>query len=690
MPQDGRDRVLGRVIFAYRADYNLGLSHETHKPSVDILRQIARNLTEMVLAYDMDRNLVFVSPAVETLTGYAIEEIEKANFICWIHPDDQARMLAFWEPLFRGECFRDEEYRLITKDGRVKWVSASWSPILDDSGRQVGVQGREFDLTGRKLAETAVRHSEERLRADEARYRDLFENSPFPMWEEDFSAVKKYLDMLQQAGVQDIRRHLTENRRSLEECTQRVRVLDVNRAARDFYAASSKDELLGGLGAIFDEAAFEVFRDEVATLAGNNSRFQTEFVARTLKNEERLVDMIVSIVESARHDWSRVIVSFFDVTDRKRLEEQLMQSQKMESLGRLAGGIAHDFNNLLTIINGYSDWMLREMDPADPFRQRLGEVRKAGERCSELTQQLLAFGRKQVVRFRSLNLNQLVNESKSMLDRILGDDIQLSTSLASDLGAIEADRGQMHQVLLNLVLNAREAMPAGGSLTIETRNLDDPPRIQLEIRDTGEGMDESTKRHLFEPFFTTKKGSRNTGLGLASVFGIISNAGGRIEVDSRPGGGTAVRIYLPRTQTPAITAPSTSPSEAAARGACAVLVVEDREDVRALTCCMVEQLGYRPIGAGSGAEALEIAQMQQAEPIPLVLTDVVMPGMNGLEVVDELLRLNPKMKTVFMSGYTDAVLTQGGKLDSSIVYLQKPFSLIDLADALRRARESQS
>jgi two-component system cell cycle sensor histidine kinase/response regulator CckA len=663
------------------------LQHQASKPPADILRLITKNLTEMVLAYDLDRKLVFVNPAVETLTGYSMEELEKANFICWIHPDDQPRMLALWEILFQGKSFYEEEYRLVTKDGRVKWVVASWTPILDDSGRQVGIQGREFDLTRRKLAETALRHSEKQLRADEARYRALFENSPFPMWEEDFSDVRCYLDSLEAAGVSDVRGHLTQNRQAVEECVRRVRILDVNRAARDFYAASSKEELLGGLGSIFDDQAFQVFRDEIATLAENHSLFRTEFVARTLKDEERLVDMIVSIVDSAREDWSRVIVSFFDVTDRKRLEEQFVQSQKMESLGRLAGGIAHDFNNLLTVINGYSDWMLHEMEPNNPFRERLAEIHGAGERCAELTQQLLAFGRKQIARPGPLDLNRLIRESNSMLDRVIGDDIQVFTHLAPDLASIEADPSQMHQVLMNLAVNAREAMPAGGTLTIETSNLDEPPEILLEIRDTGQGMDESTRRHLFEPFFTTKKSSKNTGLGLAIVFGIVSHSGGRIEVQSRPGEGTAVRIYLPRIQTVAKEEPRIVPAEYPYRGAGVVLVVEDRREVRTLTCGMLERLGYRAMGAASGAEAVVIARQHQG-PIPLLLTDVVMPGMNGREVVDQLHQIYPRMKVIFMSGYTDRILTDTGKLDPSTEYLQKPFTLNQLAEVLRRADEA--
>jgi PAS domain S-box-containing protein len=374
------------------------LQNNASKPSADVLRLIAKNLTEMVLAYDMGRKLVFVNPAAETLTGYSMDELEKANFIRWIHPDDEHRMVALWEALFQGKPFHDEEYRLVTRDGRVKWVVASWTPILDDSGSQVGVQGREFDITQRKLAEAALRHSEEKLRVDEERYRLLFENSPFPMWEEDFSDIKRYLDSLAAAGIADMPAYLRQHRSEVEECLRRVRILDVNRAARDFYGASSKEDLLAGLDRIFDEPAFEVFREEVSRLAENQTSFQTEFAVRTLRGEERLVDMIVSIVDSARQDWSRVIVSFFDITDRKRLEEQFFQSQKMESLGRLAGGIAHDFNNLLTVINGYTDWILSKIEPGNPFREQLAEVRGAGERCAALTQQLLAFGSKQVVR----------------------------------------------------------------------------------------------------------------------------------------------------------------------------------------------------------------------------------------------------------------------------------------------------
>jgi nitrogen-specific signal transduction histidine kinase/CheY-like chemotaxis protein len=402
---------------------------------------------------------------------------------------------------------------------------------------------------------------------------------------------------------------------------------------------------------------------------------------RTLRGEERLVDMIVSLVDSARDDWSRVIVSFFDVTDRKRLEEQVLQAQKMESLGRLAGGIAHDFNNLLTVINGYSDWMLQEIGADNPLHERLSEVRTAGERCAELTQQLLAFSRKQVVRPGPLDLNDVIREAQGVLRRMMGDDVRIETRLADDLAIVEADRGQMRQVLMNLVGNAREAMPAGGEVTIATSNVEDSDEVLLEVRDTGCGMDESTRQRVFEPFFSTKQGGKNTGLGLAMVFGIVSGCGGRIEAHSQLGEGATFRVYLPRAKRPRAAEPArvTAPEAQGRRGSGPVLVVDDREDVRALACRMLNQLGYRTLSAASGPEALAIARSHE-DPIPLLLTDVLMPGMNGRELADEFCRRYPATKTMFMSGYTDQALSSSGVLEPGTFYLQKPFTIGQLAD----------
>jgi hypothetical protein len=684
---------------ARRAAPQTGLPEMRHNETR--FRLMTKNLTEMVLAYDMGRRLTFANAAAETLTGYSVEELEKRQFICWVHPEDRDRMLGHWDRLFEGKSFYEEEYRLVTKDERLKWVAASWGPIVDDTGRQVGVQGRERDITDRRMAEETLRQSEQSLRVSEERYRTLFEDSPFPMWEEDFSRVKTYLDGLAARGVTDLRRYFSEHREALTECVRRIRILDVNRAARDFYGAADKEELLGDLNQIFDEPAYEIFAEEMAVLSETNSLFRTEFQTHTLQGEERSVSMIVSLVETPNRDWSRVVVTFFDITDRKRLEEQMLQSQKLESLGRLAGGVAHDFNNLLTVINGYSDLLLHGLDDGNPLRHGLAEIHNAGMRGAELTRQLLAFSRKQVAQLRPLSLNALIQESEGMLHRLIGEDIRLVVSLDPSAGTIKGDRGQIHQVLMNLVVNGREAMPHGGTLTIETTNVYLGPGLQavapavlppvegarpyvlLRVGDTGVGMDARTKQRLFEPFFTTKHMSKGTGLGLSTVFGIVTQSGGHISVSSEPGRGSVFSVYLPHLAGAAKVEATAGRRHEAPKGSGAVLVVEDQQDVRHLACLILRGLGYEVLEAADGNEALSIAA-RHGRPIRLLLSDVIMPGLNGKELAAQLTESQPSMKVLYMSGYTDRIMSETGVLDSSVAFLQKPFTPEKLVEMVQR------
>jgi len=650
---------------------------EAFRDSETRFRLMAKNLTDMVLAYDMNRRLTFVNAAAQTLTGYSAEDLERAKFINWVHPEDRDRMLGYWDSLFDGKSFADEEYRLITKDGRVKWVAASWGPILDDNGHQVGVQGREREVTDRRMAEETLRQSEQRHRLNEERYRTLFEDSPFPMWEEDFSRVKEYIAQLKAEGITNLRGYLTAHRPAALECLQRVRVLDVNRAAREFYGAETKEELLGNLDKIFDEAAWEPFCEEIAVLDATNSLFKTEFQARTIRGEERTVSMIVSVA-AAPEAWSRVIVSFFDITDRKRLEEQLLQSQKLESLGRVAGGIAHDFNNLLMVVLGYSELLLSGGAEPEVMELGLNEIKMAGERGAELTAQLLAFSRKQIGQPRPMSLNSLIRESQGMLERVIGEDIALSVSLAPDAWNIRADRGQLHQVLMNLVINGREAMPGGGTLSIITSNAQKDEEagdyMLLEVSDTGIGMDERTRQRVFEPFFTTKPPGKGTGLGMATVFGMVTQAGGHISVESEPGRGTAIRLYFPRHAAPVPAEPAArTPARSALTATGRVLVVEDQREVRVVTCAILRNLGFDVMEAESGEMALEISEAC-ADRIDLLLTDVIMPGMNGRELADRFAARRPRTKVIFMSGYTDRIMSEDGLLDPSVNFLQKPFN----------------
>ncbi len=640
-------------------------------------RSVVSNLSEMVLAFDMERRLTFVNSAVHALTGYTPEDLKRAQFIDWLHPEDRSRMMAHWDLLFAGVGFQEEEYRLLTRDGRVKWMSATWEPILDESGRQVGVQGREREVTEHRMAEETLR-----LRGE--RYRTLFEDSPFPMWEEDFSAVKQFLDGLTAAGVADLRAHLAAHRADAAECVRRIRALDVNRAAREFYGAT-REELLGDLSRLFDDAAYDVACEEFGALAAGCTTFKTEFEARTTRGALRTVAMIVSL-EPAPVDWSRVIVSFLDITDRKLLERELLHAQKLESLGRLAGGVAHDFNNLLMVISGYSDMLLSEGELPEGVQSALAEIRNAGRRGAELTGQLLAFSRKQHGRPRILDVNLLIRESLPMLERLIGADITLVVRLQDAPWNIKADPGQLHQVLMNLVMNAREAMPGGGTLTVDTSNFAgaEGNYLLLEIGDTGHGMDAATRQHLFEPFFTTKRGNSGTGLGLATVFGVVTQAGGHLSVRSEPGAGATFSLYFPQAAGAAPAPPEPVEASPLTRETGAVLVVEDQPEVRRLACRIVRDLGFHVLEAADGRQALSAAEHYRG-PIRLMLTDMVMPGMNGKELAERLAELRPDTRVVFMSGYTDRLPGADGVLDASIVYLQKPFHAQTLSAAIRRA-----
>ena len=380
-----------------------------------------------------------------------------------------------------------------------------------------------------------------------------------------------------------------------------------------------------------------------------------------------------------------------------RMAEKLRQSNKLESLGRLAGGIAHDFNNLLTVINGYAELVLSRLAPTEPLNVPLTEIHKAGELAASLTQQLLAFSRKQVIQPESVDLNQLITGSKNLLSRMIGEDIELVTNLAPELGRVMADRGQLNQVLINLAANARDAMPTGGRLVLETTDvqvgpdthsrsghLPPGPHVLLVISDTGQGMDPDVRDHVFEPFFTTKEPGRGTGLGLPAVHGIVNQCGGHLSLESRRGVGTTFRIYLPHAPVSGTESPGPVAALPSARGSEMVLVVEDQDAVRKLVASMLRDFGYDVLTAGSGMEALEIAAAH-AGPIHLLLTDVVMPRMTGRELAHRLKFSRPKMRVLYTSGYAENIISHRGILDPDVDYLRKPFSPEVLASRVRSA-----
>ncbi len=398
----------------------------------------------------------------------------------------------------------------------------------------------------------------------------------------------------------------------------------------------------------------------------------------------------------------RQFVIYEDVTRERELEEQLHQSQKMEAVGRLAGGIAHDFNNLLTVINGYGELLLGRLEKDSPEYREIEEIKRAGERAAALTRQLLAFSRKQVLQPKVFDLNEVISRMEKMLCRLIGEDVVFRTVPGADLWNVKADPGQIEQVIMNLVVNARDAMPGGGKLTIETSNvlLDEEystkhhpvrpgPYVMLGVSDTGSGMDEETASKVFEPFFTTKEKGKGTGLGLATAYGIVKQSGGFIWVYSEPGKGSTFKVYLPPSGDRGGVLGEDVPLPGDLRGRGTILLVEDEEKIRKLAADILEKYGYTVLTAGDGDEALRIAGKHRGE-IGLLLTDVVMPGMGGAELSRLLRDLRPGIHVLYVSGYTDNAIVHRGVLDPGIAFLQKPYSPVSLARKVKEVMETRS
>ncbi len=433
-------------------------------------------------------------------------------------------------------------------------------------------------------------------------------------------------------------------------------------------------------------------------LTEKGSVHDLEIIFQTKSGEQRVGLVSADLIDIASQKCA--IAVFKDMTERSLLERQFRQAQKKEAIGQLSGGIAHDFNNLLGVILGYSDILQLQLEPSSKAYRNAEQIKKAGQRAASLTRQLLAFSRQQVLEPTIMGLNTIVVDAEKMLRRLIGEHIELRVVLDPDLGRVKADQGQMGQIILNLAVNARDAMQRGGTLTIETANIvvDDsyvrqhPPMsagsfIMLRVTDTGVGMDAETQARIFEPFFTTKGPGKGTGLGLATVYGVVKQSGGFLWVRSKPGQGTTFEILLPRVDEPIATVAATPHSAGSHRGSETVLLVEDEAALRELILEMLRQEGYAVLEATNAVEAIEVAQ-QAPRKIDLLLTDVVMPGMNGSELADQLVSLYPGIRTLYMSGYTEFAVPLSNILQQERPLLQKPFTRQSLARKVRDVLEN--
>jgi two-component system cell cycle sensor histidine kinase/response regulator CckA len=628
------------------------------KRTVAILTQAQQHYEALVnsidgIVWEADARtfrFAFVSQQAERLLGYPVERwlTEPTFWQDHLHPEDRAWAVEFCVSATQEQRAHELEYRIMAADGRAVWLRDMVTVVVEHE-QAVTRRGVMVDITQRQRAEESMRESEERFRR------------------------------LSEAANEGIAIH------------EDGRILEANQAL----AAMFGYELADVLGRHALELAAPASRE----LVFHNIRagYEKPYEAVGLRKAGTTFPVEIQ-GKAAPYRGRPVRVTLIrDLSARQHLEAQLRQAQKLEAVGRLAGGVAHDFSNLLTVIGGYSDLLLSDLDPGNPLHRHAAAINHAAARGTALTRQLLVFSRRQVLQRTVLDLNAVVTETGKMLQRLIGEDIALVTTLDPALGRVNADPGRLEQVILNLAVNARDAMPQGGRLTLETANVElgeaeahrqvgvIPGRyVRLAVRDTGIGMDAATQSHLFEPFFTTKEPGKGTGLGLATVYGIVTQSGGHIEVDSTPGRGTTFQIYLPRFEEGREVAEPAAAPPASLQGLETVLLVEDEMEVRGVAQELLQSAGYTVLAASDGEEAVRLCA-QHAGPIHLLLTDVVMPGMSGPALASRLAAMRPAMKVMYMSGYLEEAIVRPDLLDPGTVFLPKPFTLETL---VRKVRES--
>jgi two-component system, cell cycle sensor histidine kinase and response regulator CckA len=607
----------------------------------------------------------YANPAMAELLGYgsAAELVGLRPIATFVHPDDRPRLIAHRTARDAGGPVGAIEVRWVRQDGQILTVRGVSTHITHE--REPALLTISRDVTEKLRAERERQEAQRFLRLSEERYRVLFEASPLPILLFD---------------------------------PESVRILAANDAAVMLYGYS-REELLA-----MCVTALKVEKDDPDLIqcceAARGLRARGPG-PRRLSKKHRKKDGAVFDIDITSHpvtvDGRVALLSIgIETTETRRLEAQLRQAQKMEAIGQLAGGVAHDFNNVLATILSYADLAAEELGKDHVITPDLRQIGDAAKRAAALTRQLLTFSRQQATQTKRLSLNKVVLGLEGMLRRLIGEDIAVSTALADGLDLVEADPGQLDQVLLNLAVNARDAMKTGGKILIETANVvmdaplpevDVPPGryVMLSVRDTGCGMDAATQARIFEPFFTTKEVGKGTGLGLSTVYGIVKQSGGGLKVESAPGEGSTFRVYLPQVPANGESIPA-APLVASRPSPATVLLVEDDEQVRNVVDRLLRARGYEVLAVANGAMALE-ALVKRGRGVDLILTDVVMPEMDGRTMAKKALEIHPRMRVLYMSGYTEHPGVKGAALGPADHFIQKPFTVQQMADAVRSALE---
>ena len=600
----------------------------------------------------------YVSPQIQEYLGYTAEEwlADPGLWLSHVHPEDRELVLAEEQRLHKTGSAFFAEYRMVSKDGRVIWFRDESVIIRPEGATMPVLYGILFDISERKATESALRESEERLRL-------ALEAAHLGMWEWDPESDALFWD-------------------------------DRHAALHGLRPKESPPTATKFIEMVYPEDR-EWVRHAVREALRNDASYGAEYRVRWPDGTEHWLSSTGRVLRNSSTKVRRMRGITYDVTDRRSLEEHLHRAQKMEAVGQLAGGVAHDFNNLLMVIRGHVELLLNRPGIDSTVSRDAEAIQKASDRAAGITQQLLAFSRKQVLQARVIEMRSVVSDIANLLRRLLGPMVEFRLQLPPEPLWLRADESQLEQVVLNLAINARDAMPQGGIVTATLDRLaanspalrrrpgmPEIDYVRLRVNDTGIGMDAATQARIFEPFFTTKEFGKGTGLGLATVYGIVKQSDGWIWVDSTLGSGTTFEILLPAVETPQEEAPKAAVKERLAAGSETILVVDDEEGVREVATQYLSARGYRVLSAESGPQALELAGTQSG-PIHALVTDAVMPGMNGPALAKRLLSQRPETKILYISGYAEDTSLLEDARQRGEAFLQKPFALDALAEKLR-------
>lgn len=737
----------------------LGQELQRSTVSKDYVDNILKSMSDALIVINPDKTLKTVNEFALNLLGYEEAELEGKNATL-LFEKEPAFLQGHLVALPAGSGDKQGDVVFLTKNSKPIPMQIKGSVMTDSSGNMAAVvlvardmreiyrliasaeaanmrlsdvnASLEIEIQNRKVAEEKLQEAhdnleaqvqdrtaalsktnqllnmevEERKKAEaetlarEKKYRDIFENTSVAVWEADVTESLAMLAKIRSQTEQEIVKYFEENSQKANEVFGAIKIVDVNSATMTLFEASNKQQMFEELPNTLAQSGLLRVMEALAGFASGQEGFEGEGEFVTLTGKKKTLHMLISLQHKMEDKSDTILINLIDISQQKDLEDQLRQSQKMEAIGRLAGGVAHDFNNLLTVILNYGQMLVDDVSLPEPKHRKVEQIVECAERAAGLTQQLLAFSRKQVMALKILDLNETISRMDKMLRRLLGEDIELINELDPNIGMIKADSSQVEQIILNLAVNARDAMPKGGKLLIETSNFDIDdiytsyhPNVEtghyvvVTITDTGEGMPEAIKSKIFEPFFTTKGLGKGTGLGLSTVYGNIKQSGGHIWVYSEVDIGTSFKLFFPRLQS-ADSKPEKEQADYSTTKAETVLIVDDESGVKNLAATALRKLGYKVLEAGSAKEALTMSEQNKGK-VDLLLTDVIMPDLNGKALADKLSKLRPDMKVLFMSGYSDKAVSQNGILMPGTRLVQKPFTQKSLSKAVREVLDAK-